>query len=206
MKLAIMQPYFFPYLGYFQLINAVDKFVIYDDITFIKQGWINRNYILLNGAKHLFTIPLKNVSSNTLIHETKVAPKPFKWQHKLLQTFQHAYQKAPFFKDVFPVIEKIIIGSVNKNISDVATQSIHAVMDYLSIPKIVVNSSSKYQNANLKNTERIIDICKKEAADIYINAIGGTELYDRNQFVENDIVLQFIQPELKPYPQFDYEF
>ena len=201
-----MQPYLFPYLGYFQLINAVDKFVIYDDIAFIKQGWINRNFILLNGSKHLFTIPIQNISSNALINGTKVAPKPFNWQRKLLQTFKQAYKKAPFFKDVFPMIEKVIIGSLDKNISDVATQSIGSVMNYLSVKNTLVKSSSIYQNADLKNADRLIDICKKEAADIYINAIGGMELYGQHQFLENHIKLQFVQPALEPYRQFNHEF
>ncbi|MGN6800610.1 MAG: WbqC family protein [Ginsengibacter sp.] len=206
MKLAIMQPYFFPYLGYFQLINAVDKFVIYDDITFIKQGWINRNYILLNGDKHLFTIPLKNISSNALIHETKVAPKPFNWQHKLLQTFQQAYQKAPFFKDVFPLLEIIIAGSTGKSIADIARKSIISVLNYLDIKTVIIASSAVYKNDSLKNTSRVIDICQKEAACVYLNAAGGFGLYNKEEFSSHGIQLKFIQSALQPYNQFQNNF
>ena len=128
-----MQPYFFPYTGYFQLIIAADKFVIYDDVNFIKQGWVNRNYILLNGGKFLFTIPVQNISSNIIINQTIISSSPYNWENKLLQTIAHAYKKAPFFKKVFPVLESVIIGSTGKTIGMAATESIEAVMKYLSL-------------------------------------------------------------------------
>src|SRR6476620_1801279 len=131
MKLAIMQPYVFPYSGYFQLMNAVDKFVFYDDVAFIKQGWINRNNILLDGKKYLFTVPVKNISSFSLINETYVSDKPFNWQKKLLNTFRLAYGKAPFFKKVFPMIEEVINSSCDQSISTVAKNSINIVLQYL---------------------------------------------------------------------------
>jgi hypothetical protein len=201
-----MQPYIFPYLGYFQLINAVDKFVIYDDITFIKQGWINRNAILLNNEKHLFTIPLQNVSSNIKINESIVSATPFNWQKKILQTIEVAYKKAPFFSEVYPIVKLVMEASINKSISQMATDSLKIVMDYLSIKTTLIESSNNYLNEHLKSEDRIIDICKTESATSYINAIGGIELYSKENFLENDITLIFLKPNLKSYPQLGKEF
>jgi hypothetical protein len=206
MKLAIMQPYLFPYLGYFQLINAVDKFVIYDDIAFIKQGWINRNYILLNGTKHLFTIPLQNISSNTLINETRISTKPYNWQHKLLQTVTQSYKKAPFFKEVFPMIEKVISGSTGNPIAVVVRESINSVIHYLEIKTVIIPSSAIYRNDHLKNATRVIDICQKESASVYINAPGGFDLYNKEDFSSQGLQLNFIKPVLHSYKQFQNNF
>lgn len=95
MKTAIMQPYFFPYLGYFQMFNAVDKFVLLDDVNFIMRGYINRNSILLNGKAHKFSIPLEKPSQNKLINETKLNFS-LKDKENFLKTIQLAYKKAPF--------------------------------------------------------------------------------------------------------------
>ena len=106
MKIAIMQPYLFPYIGYFQLINAVDKFIIYDDVTYIKQGWINRNNILLNGKPFLFTVPLKDASSYKLIRDIEIGNN-FNWKTKLIRTVEQAYKKAPYFKIVIQIFEEV---------------------------------------------------------------------------------------------------
>lgn len=93
MKIAIMQPYIFPYIGYFQLINAVDKFIIYDDVNYIKQGWINRNKILLNNEDYLFTFPLKNASSYKKINEIELSENLYsKWKIKFFKTLE-VYKK-----------------------------------------------------------------------------------------------------------------
>ena len=106
MTIAIMQPYFLPYIGYFQLLNAVDTFVLYDDVSFINRGWVNRNNLLLGGKPYLFTIPLANASQNRLIHEVQIS-QDTAWGKKTLKTFQQAYQKAPEFQVVFPLLEEI---------------------------------------------------------------------------------------------------
>ena len=206
MKIAIMQPYFFPYLGYFQLIHAVDKFIIYDDINFIKQGWINRNYILANGIKHLVSVPVKQISSNNQINKTFVSPFPIQWDLKLINLIFHAYKKAPFFEDVFPLVKSIVINKEEMNIGTLATKSIVVVMKYLELNTILIESSSIYQNDNLKKEERVIDICLKEKATQYINAIGGLDLYDRENFSAKGLALNFIKPSKVMYNQFQTEF
>ena len=201
-----MQPYLFPYLGYFQLINAADKFVVYDDVAFIKQGWINRNNLLINGAKHSFTIPVKNISSNNYINKTIISSRPFNWEYKLLQTVIQAYKKAPFFMEIFPMIESVIKDSTSKTIGCVARESIVTVMNYLKVDTKVVQSSEKYENDHLKKEERVIDICIKENASHYLNAIGGLELYSKEGFLAKNIQLHFIKPGSVVYQQFQNEF
>ena len=83
MKLAIMQPYIFPYLGYFQLLNSVDHFVFYDDVNFIKGGWVNRNQLLINNQNKFFTVPLKKIISFTPINEVEIHKKLYpNWRSK----------------------------------------------------------------------------------------------------------------------------
>ena len=201
-----MQPYLFPYLGYFQLIQAADKFVVYDDITFIKQGWINRNNLLIDGARYLFTIPVQNISSNNYINQTIISSRPFNWEYKLLQTISQAYKKAPFFKEVFPMLESVIKGSTSKTIGSVATESITTVMNYLDLNTKVVQSSVGYKNDHLKKEQRVIDICVKENASHYLNAIGGVDLYSKEYFLAKNIHLHFIDPGSVVYKQFQTEF
>mgnify|MGYP002632649357 CR=1 FL=1 len=199
MKLAIMQPYFFPYIGYFQLINAVDRFVIYDDVNYIKRGWINRNRILLNDSPHTFTIPILKASQNITISNTLIDPS-LKWREKLLVTMEHAYRNAPYFKEVFLLIEKSILKQC-PTIAAYALHSIEAVVDYLEIDTEIVATSSKYGNEHLKGSDRILDICLKEAATTYINPSGGVDLYDKQQFNDAGIDLHFIYPEKVTYAQ-----
>ena len=106
-----MQPYFLPYIGYFQLIKAVNLFIIYDDVQFIKGGWINRNYILSNRNKSMFNLILKGASANKLINEISVQTD----QNKLLKTIYHSYKKAPYFEFVYPLIENILDFEVFPN-------------------------------------------------------------------------------------------
>jgi hypothetical protein len=193
MKIAIMQPYFFPYIGYFQLINAVDKFVIYDDVNFIKQGWINRNYIMLNEHVQLFSLPVKDISSFRKINETQINTQDFRRiKKKILKTIQQAYSKSLNYETIFPVIENTL-NIQSDFISDYAKESIFAVIDYLNINTKIIKSSEIYNNSNLNSWKRIVDICKKENSDNYINPIGGKTLYDISDFRKSTIELEFLQ-------------
>ncbi|HMP79806.1 MAG TPA: WbqC family protein [Pirellulaceae bacterium] len=204
MKLAIMQPYFLPYVGYFQLIAAVDKFVFLDDVHFINRGWINRNHIALQGVKHLFTIPLIGASQNRLIHEIEVDADP-RWRHKLLLTVERAYRKAPCFGDVFAGL-KALLTPEPVTIGDLAKRSIRWVNERLGLATPTVDSSGIYGNAHLKGAERIRDICLRERATIYVNPPGGRELYETSFFAERQLELRFLEPALDAYPQYDGEF
>jgi hypothetical protein len=206
MKVGIMQPYLFPYIGYYQLISSVDTFVIYDDVSFIKQGWINRNNLLLHGKKHLFIVPIKNSSSFNTINETYISDRPLHWERKMLETVKQAYSKAPYFKRVIHLIEEIIIDSSNKTIADMSRESILKVLDYLGVKKKIIRSSSIYANKHLKSIERVIDICIKEGATTYINAIGGIDLYSHDLFNAHHIDLVFLKPVIDTYKQFGNDF
>lgn len=204
MRLAIMQPYFLPYIGYLQLMNAVDKFVLYDDVNYINKGWINRNRMLVNGQEYLFTIPLKDASQNKLINEIYLSDDP-KWRGKLLKTFEQAYKKAPFYLTSFAVTEKIINLDAEK-VSDWIAGSFGILIDYLGIQTEIVPSSSSYENTHLKGQERILNICQQEKADHYINPIGGTDLYDKSNFEQVGILLNFLKSKPLVYSQFKNEF
>lgn len=202
MKLAIMQPYIFPYIGYFQLVAAVDRFVIYDDVTFIKQGWINRNNILVNNNAHLFTVPLEKASSFTNIKDTFLNPKFYPaWRDKFLKTITQNYKKAPLYSEAFNLVESVLSAECD-TISQLATNSITKVADYLGLKTAFVPSSTIYNNSNLKSQERVLDICRQEKASSYINPIGGQELYSRADFSDKGLTLHFIKSRPVQYRQF----
>jgi len=204
MRIAVMQPYLFPYIGYFQLVHAVDKFVVFDDVNYINKGWINRNRILVNGAAHLFTIPLIAASQNKLIDEIDVDPAD-KWRIKFLRTIEMSYSKAPYFKDVFLLVQGII-NNPAVNLSQYVCFSIANIASYLGVNTEIVPSSRKYYNQELKAQERIIDICLRENAVEYINPIGGLELYSKEKFDEKGLKLFFIKTREITYPQLGKDF
>jgi hypothetical protein len=201
MRIAIMQPYLFPYIGYFQLINAVDKFIIYDDVSYIKQGWINRNRILLNGNTLMFTVPLNGASSNKLIHDIPVGNLSY-WNKSFYKTIECNYKKAPFFKQTLKILE-IILTPESQDISKLCLKSFKCLLDYFAVKTQIVESSRIYKNQNLKAQNRVLDICLKEQAKTYINPIGGTMLYSKDKFLEYGIQLKFIKTKPIEYKQFD---
>jgi hypothetical protein len=206
MKLGIMQPYLFPYLGYFQLLSAVDRFVIYDDVAFIKQGWINRNHILVAGRAHLFSVPLRDVSSFRPIFEIEVDRDGYPaWRRKFLATIDQSYRKAPFFEGVRLLLESVF-QTAEGSIAALALRSIREVAQYLGLAATLIETSRSYGNHTLNGQKRVIDICLRERADHYINAIGGRSLYAAEEFAVNGIKLQFIRSRPIAYPQFGDAF
>jgi hypothetical protein len=204
MKLAIMQPYLFPYIGYYQLLRAADKFIVLDDVNFIKKGWINRNYILINGQRSLFTVPLQNASQNRLIKDIEVVSDS-EWKEKFLKSIAFSYKKAPFFAETYDLIEKVV-RSGETYISKMIVFSFQLLKEALELKTAIVPTSAIYNNSGLKAQNKILDICKQENADQYINPIGGTELYDRQFFRENGIELFFLRTQPITYCQFNEEF
>jgi WbqC-like protein family len=204
MKLAIMQPYAFPYIGYFQLINTVDKFVIYDDVSYINRGWINRNNILVNKKNYLFTIPLKEASQNKLINEIKVV-EGNSWKNSLLKSIELSYKKAPFYKGIYELINRIILSPCI-HIHELVSLSIISISKYLEFKTEFVLTSSIYKNSNLKGQDRILDICLIERANTYINPVGGIAIYSRGKFIDAGININFLKTNLIEYRQFDNEF
>lgn len=206
MKLGIMQPYLFPYVGYFNLIKAVDLFVLYDDVNFIKQGWINRNNLLANGQPQMFTVPLRNASSFAHIRDVEINDVRYPWfKDKINKTLEQHYHKAPFFFTIMPILGKVFEQDY-RYISEISYESISEVCKYLGIETKLVESFDRYGNEDLKREKRVIDICEKENADQYINMIGGKELYSKKEFKEKDIELKFLKPRNIQYKQFNSPF
>lgn len=197
MRVAIMQPYLFPYIGYFQLLAAVDKFILLDDVTFIKRGWINRNQILARGQPMLFTIPLDHASQNRLIKDIRVHDDN-RWRTKLFKTFEQCYRKAPYFFQVMPLIEQALEPAL---IADCAVRSLELVAGYLELPIALGPKSTTYGNTHMKGQGRILDLCVAEGATHYLNSPGGADLYNSGAFAEQGITLQFLSPQLLAYPQ-----
>lgn len=203
MRVAIMQPYFFPYIGYFQLINCVDQFILYDNIEYTKKGWINRNRILVNGASATFSLPLKKSSDYLSIGE-KVLAGDFK-PDKLLNKLAGAYRNAPNFLPVMSLIERVFKGPTD-NLFQFLHHSITAVCDYLSITTEIKVSSHIAIDHNLTCQDKVLALCKSVAADEYINNISGQYLYSKNDFIERGIALSFIQSQPLAYRQFGSPF
>lgn len=206
MKIAVMQPYFFPYLGYFQLIYSSDIFIFYDDVNFIKRGWINRNKIKVNDASNLFSVPLNQVSQNVVISKTSINQEEFlKWKTKFLKTLQQNYSKAPYFETVFGLIKRVL-NSNNISIADLAEKSIHEILQYLGLNKKIFKSSELPIDNKLNGQDRIISICKELDATQYLNLSGGKVLYDRHLFNKNGVDLKFITTKEIFYNQLGNEF
>ncbi|QLE78824.1 WbqC family protein [Francisella sp. Scap27] len=201
MKVAIMQPYFFPYIGYWQLINAVDVFVIYDDVNFIKKGYINRNNILLNNKSYRITLGLLGASQNKLINEISLGDN----RQNLLKTVKQAYSKAPHFHHVYDMLEGVVITEEN-NLSLFLENLIKSVSNYIGINTKFIKSSELQKDNSLRGQDKILQICEILGADIYINPVGGRQLYDKKSFSDKKIRLNFIEPSIIKYQQFGEEF
>lgn len=197
--LGIMQPYFLPYLGYWQLIHSVDTFVVYDDVNYIKGGWINRNRVLVCGMASYITVPLHGASPNRHINEIAVHGSPI-WREKLLRTVEIAYRRAPHFGDVFPLVETIIRYDAPL-LSDFLVAQIRTLADYLDIETEIVVASDRYGDRCLSGQERVIAICREEGAHSYINAQGGQGLYDGRSFRNAGVTLEFLIHRPVPYRQ-----
>ena len=203
MKLAIMQPYFLPYIGYFQLIASVDQFIVYDNIKYTKKGWINRNRMLQNGSDVMFSLPLKKDSDSLDVVQRELAAD-FN-RDKLLKQFKGAYRKAPYFEETMHLIDQIIRFEDN-NLFAYLHHSIVRICEHLRITTNIRISSNVDIDHSLQSQDKVLALCLATKAKIYVNAIGGMELYSKNTFQENSIGLKFIQSKPFEYPQFGAEF
>lgn len=205
-RLAIMQPYLFPYLGYYQLIAAVDKFVLYDDVAFINRSWINRNQILVNGKAQLFTVPLNHASQNRRICEIELSAGEYpRWKKSFLRTVDAAYGRAPQFEPTRALLDGVL-GCGATTIGELARRSVEAVSTTLGLTARIEPTSMTYGNGQLKAQERILDICVRERATLYVNPQGGRELYASEDFARRGMALRFIRSRLPAYRQFRCQF
>jgi hypothetical protein len=203
MRVAIMQPYFLPYVGYYQLIGAVDVFIVYDNIKYTKKGWINRNRILQNGKDVTFSLPLRHDSDFLDVCQRELSPD-FK-RDKLLNQIRGTYQRAPHFAQTFPLIEEIVRYE-EPNLFRFLHHSIIRTCGHLGIRTEIRISSGVAIDPDLKNQDKVLALCGALGADTYVNAIGGRELYSKETFREKGIDLKFVQSRPLEYPQFGNAF
>ncbi|GAA3099325.1 WbqC family protein [Rhizobium viscosum] len=203
MKLGIMQPYFLPYIGYYQLIAAVDTFIIYDNIKYTKKGWINRNRFLRNNTDAVFSIPLKKASDSTFVVQRELADDFDRGA--MLNQFKGAYRNAPYFRETWPLIEHIVQHPEN-NLFLYIKHSIAETCAHLGIETDIRVSSEIDVDHGLKAQDKVIALCRSVGADEYINAIGGLELYDKGEFRAHGVDLKFIKAKPFEYSQFGAPF
>jgi hypothetical protein len=190
MRLGLQQPYFFPYLGYYRLLFGVDRFVAYDDVAWIKGGWIHRNRLLTQHRPAWFTIPTRGASSHVALDSVKAAEGS--WREKMLQTFEQSYARAPF-RDPVLTMMRSVVATPSPFVADIAVASLEAVRDYLGFTTPIYRARNRYQQSAARAQDRVIAICRAEGATEYLNAIGGSVLYDRQAFENAGIALRFVR-------------
>ncbi|QBY03134.1 hypothetical protein E2K93_01560 [Thalassotalea sp. HSM 43] len=196
MTVAVMQPYLFPYIGYFQLAHHSDYFVFYDDVNFIKRGHVNRNRILNNEQALRFTLPVLKASQNAKINELFFDIDVY----KLLKTISHSYSKAPFFEEIYELVERVVKDE-NRNVAKLASNSVKEVFEYLGLEKKFYYSSELNYDRTLSAADKLCEITKLLNDVHYCNSIGGLDLYEKEHFAQKGISLSFISTKHLSYDQ-----
>lgn len=204
-KVALMQPYLFPYIGYFQLISTVDLYIVYDDVQWMKGGWINRNRILENGQPAYITLSIKKDSMKKNINEREFTENFRVEKTTMLERIKANYEGAPYFEGTIELLEDLF-SYQEKNAALFIANSIRQICQYIGITTRIVMSSDIDKTPGLRSQDRVIDIIKKVGAEQYVNAIGGQELYSKNAFAQHGLQLLFVKPDLLQYKQFNNQF
>ena len=200
-----MQPYVFPYIGYFHLIGSVDIFVFFDDANFNRKGWINRNRILMNGEPYMFSIPLAKASQNKRLNEIALSIDTI-FTNRYYKQLEYCYGRAPYFDEVFHYIKSVFSFECN-SVSEFAIRSIETVFQYLSLDfEYKLSSSCIPDYRKLERSDRLISICNELGCNEYVNAAGGRLLYDASYFNFYGIDLKFVRSKDIKYRQFGNEF
>lgn len=194
-----MQPYLFPYIGYYQLANISDIFVFYDDVNYIKNGYINRNYILISGQRKLFTVPTINASSFKKINEVG-----FSVNKKLVRMIEQSYSKARYFSKIMPLVENVLSYKC-ATISELSMKSVVDVFDYLDL-EFKYCRSKDLGGSSYNRVDRLVYLCKSLSCDQYYNSIGGIELYSKDDFLNHGIELNFLKSDEISYDQSSASF
>ncbi|MBQ2558992.1 MAG: WbqC family protein [Fibrobacter sp.] len=202
MIIAGNQPYFIPYIAYWQLMKACDLFLIGDDYAFIKDGWVQRNRILCQGQPAYFGLEISNISSNRLINQTGLIKVD---SAKKLKTLYHCYCAAPYFKHGYELMEKILTFP-STDLTTFLVHSIELIRDYLGIKTKMMFTSQFEGNRQYKCEQRIFDFCDRLGGTTYVNAIGGQSLYKKDEFMKHGITLKFIHSHCREYQQFKNKF
>lgn len=201
MNVAIMQPYLFPWIGYFQLICQSDIFVLYDDACFIKQGYINRNSILSQGQAQRFTVPVPGASSNKRISELRFGDQV----EKIVKTISQSYSRAPYFREVMPLVEAVLFHP-ERDITACCQRAIESIFHYLDIERKIIRSTALEYDRCENAENKVISMCKALKADTYVNSTGGRHLYRAEAFAAQGITLRFLQANNTQYAQGNHDF
>jgi len=199
MKVAIMQPYFFPYIGYFQLIATSDVFVLHDDVQYIKGGWVNRNRILLNGESRMITFPVQKDAYELPINARNFVDDK-QARKDIINLIRQAYAKAPCYREVFAMLEELMMFE-DSNVARFNENLIRRIAKYMGLNSKIINSSGMEKDDSLAGEQRVLEICKRLGATDYTNPIGGTELYHQEAFQKCGITLRFLEAQEERYDQ-----
>ena len=200
--LAVMQPYLFPYIGYFNLLSCCSEFILYDDVNYIKQGWINRNRILSANGEITFSVPLSNQSSNSLINEVKVLNFE-RFKKKFEIKIEQCYAKSKYFESGMIYVDEVL-GSNFSSIGELASNSIKVAVKKLGINCVLYNSSKDFPNTKgMGRSQRLISMANDTRCSSYVNTMSGSFLYNRECFLNHGVELKFLKPKILPYKQFN---
>lgn len=202
-SVGIMQPYLFPYIGYFQLIDKCNVFILYDDVSYIKGGFINRNAIS-DGRKVLrFTVPVPGSSSNVAIKDLSFNFQP----SKLLKNIEHCYKKAPYYCSGAKLVEEVInYSKIDSTVAGVSYYALRVISDFVGLNVDYALSSHLAYDRAQKRSEKLIQMISTCQGSIYVNPVGGSFLYDKKFFGQKGIKLFFLKPQIVPYEQFSGQF
>jgi WbqC-like protein len=199
MRVAIMQPYFFPYIGYFQLISASSVFVLHDDVQYITGGWVNRNRILLNGQDRMITFPVQKAGYALPVNARSYVSSGREVRHIINQVKQ-AYAKAPCYRQVLPMVEELLMFE-DRNVAHLNENLIRRICEFIGIGTSIITSSALAKDDSLRGQDRVLDICKRVGATEYANPIGGTKLYRQEAFQRCGMTLRFLAAQEERYQQ-----
>ncbi len=199
MKIGIMQPYFFPYIGYFQLINHCDHFIFLDNVQYINRGWINRNRIILNDNVKYITVPVCKSPQNTLISNKKIHHSYH--PNHILNQAQHAYKDSKEFNNIFDLLGRTL-KTQDQNISSLASNSIINTVKHLKMDtQFHIASQLSPKKPSSLAEDYLIELVQSLNGTDYINMSGGRHLYSEENFLQKQIKLHFLKPYVTPYPQ-----
>lgn len=200
-RIAVMQPYFFPYVGTYQLAQAVDEFVFFDDVNFIKKGYIHRNAVLLDGQAHPFTVPVQDASQNRPICDHHYTGD---WQ-PFLNLLHRAYRRAPCFDAGYALVEAVAKHG-DDNVARKNALSFVRVFEYLGLEKTWSVASAHALPTEIRGPRRILALCRALGATAYVNASGGRTLYEAGDFEREGVDLRFLASQTDAYPQLGHAF
>lgn len=203
--IAMMQPYLFPYLGYFQLIAAADVFVLGDDLQYMKAGWVNRNRILDNNEPRMVTFPLKRDRFDLGINQRRLCDNFDEEAERLIKLITHCYSKAPCYGKVMPLLQHLI-RSPQRNLALYIEHSIKELCHYLDIRTPIYKASDLEMAGSIDKQDRVIKTAKLFGASTCINSVGGTALYDSGYFAQHGLALEFLTMDDIAYPQYRSTF